>query len=320
MSTMQSVINNNGADVVTSLPRISIVTPSYNQAVYLEETILSVLNQNYPNLEYLIIDGGSSDHSLEIIKKYESHLAHYESEKDRGQVHALNKGLARCTGDIFGFINSDDLLMPGALHAVADYFAKHSGTQWLCGDTVMFGDGFPTELIVARVPKSAAHALSWAYRAPQPGMFWKRELVSGGFDEGWPYDFDHDLYVRLLLDGYRCEHLPVTLAKYRLHAVSKTVAEGDRQTLEFERSAEVYEHRLHGADRRWCRATRYLRRSYAASTAGDRREGARWLAWALATHPEGLAGRPFWGTVRRCLAGANGQPSGSANGTPDSKA
>jgi hypothetical protein len=95
----------------------------------------------------------------------------------------------------------------------------------------------------------------------------------------------------------------VPLAAYRLHSTSKTVAEGDRQTAEFERSAEVYEQRLQGADRRWCRATRYLRRSYAASSEGNVREGARWLALALTTHPESLVARPFWGTFRRLATG-----------------
>jgi glycosyltransferase involved in cell wall biosynthesis len=283
--------------------KLSIVTPSYNQGKFLEETILSVLNQNYEPLEYIIIDGGSTDESVDVIRRYEHHLSYWVSEKDRGQVHAINKGIERATGDIFAFVNSDDVYLPGALHAALSRFEQDPTCEWLCGDTLMFGEGHATELITARVPRTAAHALSWAYRAPQPGMFWRRPLIAGGFDEGWPYDFDHDLYVRLLLDGHRCEHLPVPVAGYRLHAVSKTVAEGHRQIAEFERSAEFYEDRLHGADRRWCRATRFLRRAYAAGEAGDRREGARWLLRAAATHPESLAARPFWGTLRRLASG-----------------
>jgi len=90
-------------------PKFSIVTPSYNQGQFLEETILSVLDQKYSNLEYIIIDGGSTDESVEIIRRYEKHLAYWVSEKDRGQVHAINKGIEKITGDIFGFVNSDDL-------------------------------------------------------------------------------------------------------------------------------------------------------------------------------------------------------------------
>ncbi len=286
-------------------PKLSIVTPSFNQGQFLEETILSVLNQNYPNLEHIIIDGGSTDESVQIIRRYEKHLAYWVSEKDRGQVHALNKGLARATGEIFAFLNSDDLYLPGAFDAVIAHFENNPSCEWLCGDTIMFGIG-PEELIRTVVPKSAAHALSWAYKAPQPGMFWKRELILSGFDEKWQYDFDHDMYVRLLLRGHNCEHLPVTLAKYRLHAQSKTVAENYKQIEEFDRSAEVYENQLRGADRRWCAATRYLRRSYAASETGNSREGARWLVRAIATYPECLASRPFWGTLRRVFTDPNG--------------
>src|SRR5215471_18738850 len=102
--------------------KLSIVTPSFNQGQFLEETIVSVLDQNYPNLEYIIIDGGSTDESVEIIKRYEKHLAYWISEKDRGQVHAINKGIEKTTGDVFGLINSDDLYLPGAFSTIGEHF------------------------------------------------------------------------------------------------------------------------------------------------------------------------------------------------------
>ena len=279
--------------------KLSIVTPSFNQGRFLEETILSVLNQGYEPLEYIIIDGGSTDNSVEIIKRYEKHLSFWVSEKDRGQVHAINKGLERVTGDVFAFINSDDVYFPGAFRAAMKHFENHPDAKWVCGDTVMFGDGHETEVVRTVVPKSAAHCLCWAYKAAQPGHFWKTEIVRSGFQERWNYDFDHDLYIRLLLAGNTCDYLPLPIAGYRLHEVSKTVAEGHRQIEEFDQIAEHYEPQLHGSDKRWCKATRYLRLSYAASEAGRRSEGAKWLMKALAVHPEGLKSRPFWGCLRR---------------------
>src|SRR5262249_33844481 len=158
--------------------------------------------------------------TVDIIRRYEGRLTYWMSEKDRGQVHAINKGLEKATGDIVAFINSDDVYLPGALAAVADYFERQPAAEWICGDTLLFGDGHRTWLAVADVPKSAAHCLCWAYTAAQPGMFWRRRLMDGGFREDWPYDFDHELYVRLLLAGHKCEHLPVPVAGYRLHSAS----------------------------------------------------------------------------------------------------
>src|SRR5437870_5518796 len=109
-----------------SCPRISMVTPSYNQGPFIRDTILSVLGQGYPNLEYLIIDGGSTDSTVEIIKEYEKHLSYRVSEKDNGQSHAINKGFRKATGEILMWLNSDDLLMPGALFFIADKINKSS--------------------------------------------------------------------------------------------------------------------------------------------------------------------------------------------------
>src|SRR5580700_341038 len=119
------------------LPKISIITPSYNQGQFIEETILSILNQNYPNLEYLIIDGKSTDSTIEIIKKYEQKIFYWVSEKDSGQSEAINKGFQKATGEIVCWLNSDDILMPNALNEVAAQFIKNKELILLNGQTVL---------------------------------------------------------------------------------------------------------------------------------------------------------------------------------------
>jgi glycosyltransferase involved in cell wall biosynthesis len=281
--------------------KLSIVTPSFNQGRFLEQTILSVLNQDYADIEYIIIDGGSTDESVDIIRRYEKHLAYWVSEKDRGQAHAINKGLEKATGDVFAFINSDDVYLPGAFRAVVEYFRKHPSCEWLCGETILFGPEIETVLAPTRVPKTAAHALSWAYVAAQPGMFWKREILTEGFQERWRYCFDNEMYARLLIRGHKCEHLPVPIATYRYHAESKTVAEGEKFDREFDEIAEMYQKELKGKGRRWTVGTLLLRRSYQASRTGDTKTSAKYLLRSLLIHPEGIISRPFWGCLRRTL-------------------
>ncbi len=127
-------------------PRITIVTPSFNQGEFLEQTILSVINQGYPNLEYIIMDGGSTDNSVEIIKKYEQHLSFWSSEKDDGQVDAINKGLERATGEWFNWLNSDDILLPGALMSLIRTASFKPQAEWIVGTRLLIAaDGTPLE-------------------------------------------------------------------------------------------------------------------------------------------------------------------------------
>jgi GT2 family glycosyltransferase len=205
-----------------SLPRISIVTPSYNQAQFLEETIRSVLLQNYPNLEYIIIDGGSTDESVEIIRKYESHLAYWVSERDRGQSDAISKGFRRATGEMLAWINSDDVYKPNAVAEAVKYLMGHAECPVVYGD-VDFVDGagkfishFQTDLFLP--PR-----MFFDHFIPQPAAFIRRQAfeLAGGLDTALHFCMDYDLWLRVALNG--CfEHVPRTWALYRVHGTSKS--------------------------------------------------------------------------------------------------
>jgi len=204
-------------------PKISIVTPSFNQGEYLEETITSVINQNYPNLEYVIIDGGSTDNSLETIKKYASHFKYWTSEPDNGQADAINKGLKHCTGDIFNWINSDDYIEQGALFKIAEAFTK-SNADLIAGGVRVFD--LSTEEISLNKNLSAKNLLLWKNNVNfiQPGVWLKREKVlsCGGIDPQFHYSFDWDLYIRYLYYNVEVKEVNDLLVHFRLHDSSKT--------------------------------------------------------------------------------------------------
>ena len=213
--------------------KISIVTPCYNQGHFIEETILSILNQNYPNLEYIIIDGGSTDNTVEIIKKYEKHLKYWVSEKDSGQANAINKGLKYCSGEIFNWLNSDDYLEPDSLYKIATAFDDEK-VQMVAGKVRNFSSN--GEELIQNQYLSADGLMCWKpnVKFVQPGVWMRRELLekAGGIDENFHFAFDWDLYIRYLYHFPVVKEIPTLLVHFRLHENSKTESLSDRFTIE----------------------------------------------------------------------------------------
>ncbi len=210
----------------SALPRITVVTPSFNQAAFLESTIRSVLSQNYPNLEYIVVDGGSRDGSVEIIQHYADHLKWWVSEPDRGQVDAILKGLARATGEWFNWINSDDLLAPGALWQVASTVQE---VDVVAGSVRNFSArGLRGASRCERFSMRPAifHHLGGGLRYHQPGVWLRREqLLQTGINQNRHYKFDYEMMLRYLHRFPRVRYLPKVLAFFRLHEESKTVSQ-----------------------------------------------------------------------------------------------
>jgi glycosyltransferase involved in cell wall biosynthesis len=217
---------------MSSWPKISIITPSFNQGQFIEQTILSVINQNYPNLEYIIIDGGSTDNTIDIIKKYEKQITYWVSEPDRGQSDAINKGLSMATGDIVNWLNSDDYYEPNALKVIAEAFSENSNTQVVCAKSRLFKDdnetvGFTkgTDIYTGNIEKT----IGWA-RIDQPETFFKRSVFDKTelIDEDLIYLMDRDLWIKYLLH-YGLENvikIDNVIVNFRLHNSSKTVSQG----------------------------------------------------------------------------------------------
>jgi glycosyltransferase involved in cell wall biosynthesis len=204
-------------------PRISIVTASYNQASFLEETIRSILLQNYPNLEYIIMDGGSTDGSVDIIRHYEKHLAYWTTEKDEGAADAYRKGFEQATGSIFAYINSDDFYLPGAFHHIAEVFDKTRAD-------VVYGDmhwvNRDAEIVAERrqTPFTRLGFLYGGSDMSQPSTFWTDRIYrdSGGMDPSFQFAFDLDMFGRFMASNANFIYTRRFISKFRMHSAQKT--------------------------------------------------------------------------------------------------
>lgn len=216
----------------TDYPRISVVTPSYNQTDFLEATLRSVILQNYPNLEYVVMDGGSTDGSVDIIKKYEPWIDHWVSEPDRGQSHAVNKGFEHCSGDLATFINSDDMLAPGALVEHAETIGYEPDTIYVGDCRVINAEGETLKMHTSQVRSFEDWVdIPNVWRArPEQGHIVQMETLFpldvykevGGLNEDMEYAMDYELWGELLLAGAEIEYTGIEMGQFRKHEAQKT--------------------------------------------------------------------------------------------------
>jgi glycosyltransferase involved in cell wall biosynthesis len=298
---------------MTTLPRITLVTPSFNQAAYLEATISSVLSQDYPALEYFVVDGGSTDGSLDILRRYGDRLAWWTSEPDAGQTDAILKGYSRATGELMNWLNSDDLLRPGALAAVAHAYSSTRSDIIVGRDRHFTQDPEnPSHLFEPRGYEYPACLRFWngAFRYHQPCTFFTRDAYTraGGLDPSLHFAMDYDLYCRMLaLDGVKVGVIETELSAFRLHPLAKT----SRAKASFLREMRAVSRRYWPAT--WSEAERRAMDAYSAECAvSQAAEAVRGRHWGKASgafrdallyapaHSVGFA----W---RRTLAAAGGK-------------
>ncbi len=300
-------------------PRLSIVTPSFNQGRYLEETLRSVLLQNYPNLEYIVIDGASADGSVETLRRYESRLDFVVSEPASGHADALNKGMARATGSILAFINSDDFYLPGAFAAAARAFSAPEPADLVYGECLLV-DQAGREFIehfgdISRLDEMLDFWGVWRANREivQPEAFWRRSIAEkiGPFHPVAGSSFVYEYWCRLLIAGAVFRRLDQPLACFRFHPAQRSQTEPDRAPEEYldlaarwlwDKSVPLPARRRHELQGEWL----YSRKYGPAVLAAGRRGDPRWKRWAgslalCARHPQILSSRAFRERYRNLL-------------------
>lgn len=287
----------------TPWPRITVVTPSFNQGPFIEETIRSVLLQGYPDVEYLVFDGGSTDNTLDIIKKYGKWIEHWESTPDRGQSHAINKGFKRASGDIVGWINSDDVYCKDAFCIAAQWLSKEDGVYFIYGDCHVVGEkGDKIDYYKGKFYPSQDFRAYWNHYVPQPSVFFLRDVIHevGLLDEGLDLVMDYDFWLRCSLK-YFLYYTNEVMACFRIHGVSKTSVHKESFDLELDRAVRRYwgnpfsvaylkywlsRNRFRSGILRW--------RAYRAMQQGKHKECLKHMAKSIAYYPPFFLGRRFY--------------------------
>jgi glycosyltransferase involved in cell wall biosynthesis len=297
----------------TTLPRVSIVVPSFNQGRFIEETIRSILLQGYPDLELLVIDGGSRDETVEILQRYDAHIDYWVSEPDRGQTHAINKGLERATGEIFTYLNSDDLLHPGAIDRVVETFLREPEVAVVHGECLYVDEeGRERYRQRGRVDGFVDYLRIWERFSAsdyitQPEAFCRRDAIVavGGFREELQSVMDFEMWLRLLARGYRFRAIDAPVAHFRTYASQKSSVDPGHELCrvveEYVGSAEAAldattRRRLLGELAR-ARSGLLVRAAMAANILGNYPRAVRFCLSAAAGRPSVVTTYGFWSVL-----------------------
>jgi glycosyltransferase involved in cell wall biosynthesis len=239
---------------VTELPKISVIVPTFNQGQFIEQTILSVISQQYPNLEFIVLDAGSSDNTVEIIRKYHSHITYWRSQADGGQAAAINEGFHRATGSILCWINSDDIYMPGIFRRIAGHFTDERIPKVVFGNSIHFDSesGKARGSSVSR--NHLRYQLSLCDYVIQPSSFWNRAawVITGHLNESMHFAFDWDWFIRAKQAGVDFVPVEECLSLYRIHAQHKSGNGGNKRIEELKSIVSTYnDQRLSEAFNKW---------------------------------------------------------------------
>lgn len=292
------------------LPLVTIVTPSFNQGRYLEAAIRSVLEQDYPRIEYMLIDGGSKDESVAIIRGYSARLAYWESQADRGQAHAVNKGLMRSRGEILSWLNSDDLLAPGVVTRAVQIFQDQPQIDVVYGRLARIDDAgrvLPTPILPKDRIEFSRETVIGECVVNQPGAFWRRRIMDrvGLLDERLTYSLDFEYWIRMALAGAKFKRLDPVVAYFRLSRGSKTVGQTAAQAVEqFHTLDEILEQpdlagRLEMTTDQFQRKVRQaraqiaLRAAYGYAKVFDWHKAGHWLGVTLRNDPRAIFERRY---------------------------